>query len=124
MVILIPRMVVYGLHGPDATIRYVGRTKKTANERLREHIASCKRGWQTPLEEWITALGADSISAVVLAECDSPEELAELEVRFIHIYKRTLLNVRDNPAAVLRAKQRYGKVREFVPALFEDTTRR
>ena len=51
-------IVIYGIFHPDKPdmIRYIGKTKKSINERLRQHIYLSKKNVKRPLYLWITKM--------------------------------------------------------------------
>jgi hypothetical protein len=76
--------VIYGLHGPDNEIRYVGMTTRTLNDRLRSHKDSARKMLFTPLYEWMREIGVANIEGVVLETVtDDPLVLNEREQYWI-----------------------------------------
>lgn len=51
------KATIYALVDPNThQVRYVGRTRKTINQRLKHHIASAKSGVKSPVYDWIRSL--------------------------------------------------------------------
>jgi hypothetical protein len=95
--------VVYALLDPRpekyGRIRYVGKTEKTLNERLRLHIAKAVRGGGRPIFNWIRKLMSLGLvpHAMVLEACPV-EQLYEVEWRHIAVFRAIysdLLNLCD-----------------------------
>jgi DNA-binding transcriptional regulator YiaG len=79
-------VIVYALVDPrDQRIRYVGKTHRTAQRRLRRHLAPCYLTGDTHKERWIRVLLAAGMepTIVVLERCGSAEELVASERRHI-----------------------------------------
>lgn len=60
---------------------YVGKTTKSINERIRGHLSNKKHSL---IDEAIQEYGIENFKIEVIAECDSIEELNELEKYWIH----------------------------------------
>lgn len=60
---------IYGLHGPDGVVRYVGSTVNVAH-RLAQHRHSARSGhskeWDFPRSRWMREVGVESVSLRVL----------------------------------------------------------
>jgi hypothetical protein len=51
------KATIYGLIDPNTNeVRYVGRTRQAATQRLTHHITAAKRGHSRPVYEWIRGL--------------------------------------------------------------------
>lgn len=80
-------MLIYALIDPrDGAVRYIGKTMRTANRRLRRHLARCYvEDVHTHKNRWLRellALGLEP-SIVVVETCASPGALNESEKRHI-----------------------------------------
>lgn len=61
--------IVYALVDPDTLhVRYVGKTSRTAKERLTHHLGAANRGVDKPLYAWIRGLKPRTPLLVVLQE--------------------------------------------------------
>lgn len=57
MAACIPTMVIYGLVDPSTGyLRYIGQTTKTAEQRLKTHLANARYGRKTHCYDWIRQL--------------------------------------------------------------------
>jgi hypothetical protein len=93
---------VYGLMGPDQVIRYVGRTTRPVDERLRDHRGMCKpdriaprhrRGLPplpvTPLVAWMIRTGPQLVTAELLETC-TPTRAVDQETYWIYAHRTWL----------------------------------
>jgi hypothetical protein len=64
---------------------YIGKTKKGLDHRLKQHISNAinRRGKSPYLENAINKYGVESVNSTVLVTCETEEELAPLEIKFI-----------------------------------------
>lgn len=59
--------IIYGLHlSTDNEIRYVGRSTRSANERLRRHIRDTYNGSLIPVHTWMREVGVENVRLLVL----------------------------------------------------------
>lgn len=92
------KLIVYGLHGPDGKIRYVGKSERGL-KRPREHgkPGHLVRHAHLPIVRWIKKLresGTD-YAIQVLEECEARKPLIEAEKRWIAQLRGDLLNLTD-----------------------------
>jgi hypothetical protein len=94
-------MIVYGLLDPrTGSLRYVGKTHRTAHRRLRRHLAECYLRGDSHKERWLRALlrlGLEP-SIIEIERCETADDLVEAE-RFHIAYARSsgcdLVNATD-----------------------------
>lgn len=88
--------MIYGLYNKDTGhVRYVGRTQKTAGERLANHryTAREKRG-DTPKDRWMRDIGTENVDIITLEqECENPEEAELWWMDYMEFLGCELLNV-------------------------------
>lgn len=75
-------MIIYALIDPrDNSVRYVGKTHRTAHRRLRRHLAECYLKADTYKDRWIRSLLKENLEPeiIVLQTCASAELLNEAE---------------------------------------------
>jgi hypothetical protein len=80
-----PRVTVYALSSSESsnTVRYIGQTSKSLDERLSRHKATSA---ETPVALWIRGEIAKGRSIIIQAlEKNAP--LGEAEVRWIALFK-------------------------------------
>ena len=91
---------IYGLVDPRneltiENVRYVGKTKRTIEDRYKQHLRDCKK-YNTPINKWIRKLQTESLQPKVIEidECDE-KDLRLLEKKYIEYYRQLgrLLNV-------------------------------
>lgn len=93
--------VIYGLSclcHPEAGVRYIGLTTRTARQRLTGHFCDARRRGRLPVHRWINKHGRDNITWSILARADSAEQLPALEVKAVAEARAAgadLLNVTD-----------------------------
>jgi hypothetical protein len=51
--------IVYGLHGADDVIRYIGQTRQHPFDRLKMHKQMARTRDKLPLHKWVNRLGDD-----------------------------------------------------------------
>lgn len=93
---------IYGLIDPRneltvENVRYVGKTKRTIEDRYKQHLRYCNK-YQTPLYFWINKLLKEGVSpkAIKIDECNE-NNWRECEKKYIAQYRQfgRLLNVSD-----------------------------
>jgi len=88
--------MIYGLYNKDTGhVRYVGRTQKTAGERLANHryTAREKRG-DTPKDRWMRDIGTENVDIIRLEEeCENPEQAELWWMDYMEFLGCELLNV-------------------------------
>lgn len=94
------KIIIYGIIHPNypETIRYIGKTKKTINERLNQHIYLSKRNTKRPLNLWINKLLKQGIKPeIIQIEIIEIENWEEREIFWIKYYRKKfkLLNLSD-----------------------------
>jgi group I intron endonuclease len=94
------KIFIYGIFNPDEpnNIRYVGKTKKNINERLKEHIYLGKKNIKRPLYLWINKLLQNNKSPeIMIIEETNDKEWVEKEIFWIkhHKISNNLLNLTD-----------------------------
>jgi hypothetical protein len=66
---ILPPHTIYALADPVTfQVRYVGRTGRTAIQRLRDHVQAAKRGDSDPVYEWIRSLAPRIPVLIILQE--------------------------------------------------------
>lgn len=83
-------MIIYALLDPrDGAVRYVGKTHRTAQRRLRRHLAPCYLAEPTHKARWLRVLVRLGLepSIVVLETCDDPDALCIRERFWIAHYR-------------------------------------
>jgi hypothetical protein len=83
-------LIIYALTDPrDGSVRYVGKSHRTANHRLRRHLASYYLRGHTHKERWIRSLLQLGLEPriIVLERCESADVLSEREVWWIANYR-------------------------------------
>jgi hypothetical protein len=60
--------VVYGLHGEDGVVRYVGLTSITVDKRFKQHLSAARDGKKQPVYAWIRSIGLDEVKITVLEQ--------------------------------------------------------
>lgn len=93
-------IIIYGIYDPNKpnVIRYIGKTKKTINERLCNHIYLSKKGLKRPLNLWIKKLLDNDIKPEIIEiEKTNINEWSDREIYYISFYrkKNELLNLSD-----------------------------
>lgn len=82
------RYLIYGLVDPrDRCLRYVGKTHKRREIRLREHIEAAREGKKTPVYNWLRGLLKSNFVPVVFVlervpGTDSWEEAERRQISF------------------------------------------
>jgi group I intron endonuclease len=94
------KIFIYGIYNPDEPeiIRYVGKTKKNVNKRLKEHIYLGEKKVKRPLYLWINKLlQKNKKPEIIIIEETNNKEWASKEIFWIKKYKKTnnLLNLTD-----------------------------
>lgn len=86
--------VIYGLYTvKDKSIRYIGKTTKPVDARVREHVLSAKRGKHTPAAAWIRARLEAGVPIKVRVLKQAPvEDLNALEVQYIKALRKEIGN--------------------------------
>jgi hypothetical protein len=65
---------------------YIGQTYKSLSERLKKHIEDARKGVDTKFYRAMRKYGYDNFEIELLEDCDSQEELDELEWKWIQFY--------------------------------------
>jgi hypothetical protein len=74
---------IYGLHGSDGVVRYVGKTTTELVYRLRSHRSGARKPRKmTPVVAWMREIGLDNLGIKELEVC-VPADLAEREAYWI-----------------------------------------
>ena len=84
------RYLIYGLLDPrDSTLRYIGKTHKRREIRLREHLEAAEQGRTTPVYRWIRALQSAGFQPMifVLARIPPGSDWRESEARAIYRWR-------------------------------------
>lgn len=77
-------VIVYLVRNRTNDKGYVGKTKRSLEQRWREHVRNAmKMRAEMPIYDAIRKHGAEAFDLSVLEECDSPEGLNEAEKRWI-----------------------------------------
>lgn len=83
-------MIVYALLDPTTKeVRYIGKTHRTARQRLNRHLTDWYLKGDTHKERWIRKLLSAGLCPVIveLETCLSASELNEAERRYIALYR-------------------------------------
>lgn len=116
--------LVYGLcRNTDSTIRYVGMTTKSGNQRFKEHLRSARSGKNLPVYKWMRKY--PDIKYIILADNLTKDEAIATEIKLISHYEN-LLNCTSggegliNPSTETRKKMSEAKKHSPInPALTE-----
>lgn len=81
-------MIIYRITNNITGMVYIGQTKRTFAERIKEHIAN-----QSRIGRAITKLGKENFSFDVIDRANTAEELDELERFWIEFYSFNSYNV-------------------------------
>lgn len=58
--------IVYGLHNGDHIYRYIGHTKRSAQQRMYSHRSKARAGSKYPVYEWMREEGIENIQIEVI----------------------------------------------------------
>lgn len=83
-----PRNVVYGLAGPDGTVKYIGATSSTVRYRVNNHRSAAKAGHPAPVNEWIRNVGLHDFTGVLIEEVPDGVSIEERRDHWIEAFKR------------------------------------
>lgn len=81
-------MIIYRITNNITGMVYIGQTKRTFAERIKEHIAN-----QSKIGKDITKLGKENFSFDVIDKAETAEELDELEKFWIEFYSFNCYNI-------------------------------
>lgn len=112
-------MLIYGLHGGDSIIRYVGQTSMSLAQRLAKHNYSAfhksqSKQYEYPVNRWIRKHGWQNVHAKILEICEDFEQLNLAEVKLISDYRllgMADLNISDGGMGGPRAWNEASKAR-------------
>lgn len=80
-------MIIYKATNSVTGKVYIGQTIKSLAKRRSEHIYNSKRGCDSYFYKSVNKYGSDIFEWDVLCECDTKEELDEMEFHYIRQYK-------------------------------------
>ncbi|ASN52504.1 hypothetical protein [Sinomonas sp. R1AF57] len=75
--------MIYGLHGGDGVIRYVGQSKAGIAGRLSGHRGTARAGSTQPVHTWMREAGIESVVAVTLHEVPEGASMDDAEAEWI-----------------------------------------
>lgn len=89
---------IYGLTGPDGTIRYVGQARYAA-ERLALHKLRARKGTHPhlPVYIWMNEVGLDNVKVVILEKIQSSDKTVADELETKHIAEHRSLSTNGEP---------------------------
>lgn len=83
-----PKNVIYGLAGPDGTIRYIGATSSTVRYRVNNHRSAAKANHPAPVNEWIRNVGLHNFTGELIEEVPEGVSLESRRDFWIDSFKR------------------------------------